>query len=61
MQSPGPRAAVIVVVPLIWTRDFQVSPTRLTPFAPPCIVAFEGTTAQDEVPHYLWGKSLRSS
>ena len=42
--------------PLIWTRDFQVSPTRLTPIAPPCIVAFEGTTAQDEVPHYLWGK-----
>ena len=21
--------------PLIWTRDFQVSPTRLTPIAPP--------------------------
>jgi hypothetical protein len=46
--------------PLIWTRDFQVSPTRLTPIAPPCIVAFEGTTAQDEVPHYLWGKKPES-
>ncbi len=42
--------------PLIWTRNFQVSPTRMTPIAPPCIVTFEGTTAQSDVPHYLWGK-----
>ena len=42
--------------PLIWTRNFQVSATRITPIAPPCIVTFEGTTAVNEVPHYLWGK-----
>ena len=42
--------------PLIWTRNFQVSPTRMTPIAPPCIVTFEGTTAETDVPHYLWGR-----
>ena len=42
--------------PLVWTRNFQASPTRLTPIAPPCIVTFEGTTAATDVPHYLWGQ-----
>jgi len=47
---------IYLTEPVIWTRDFVTSPTRITPIAPPCIVTFEGTTAQTDVPHFLWGK-----
>jgi hypothetical protein len=48
--------AVYLAEPVIWTRNYQVSATRMYSVAPPCIVTFEGTTAVTDVPHFLWGK-----
>ena len=46
---------VYLAEPLVWTRNFQLSATQLSPVPPPCITTLEGTVGND-VPHYLWGK-----
>jgi hypothetical protein len=43
---------VYLTEPIIWTKSFQLSATELANQVLPCIVAFEGTTPGDEVPHY---------
>ena len=46
---------VYLAEPVVWSRNFELSPTQLAPVPAPCITTFEGT-AGTEVPHYLWGK-----
>jgi hypothetical protein len=46
---------IYLAEPLVWTRNFQLSATQLSPVGPPCITTFEGSVGKD-VPHYLWGK-----
>jgi len=40
--------------PLVYTRNFQLSPQQISPVAPPCVPTYEGRSAS-EVPHVLWG------
>jgi hypothetical protein len=44
--------AVYLTEPMVWTKSFELSATELAPQVLPCIVAFEGTTPGNEVPHY---------
>src|SRR5262249_3301481 len=46
---------IYLAEPLVWTRDFMLSPSPLAEAPPPCIMAFEGTPP-GTVPHFLWGK-----
>jgi hypothetical protein len=47
---------IYLAEPLIWTRNFVLSPTPLLATSAPCIVTFEGTAPGNEVPHWLWGR-----
>lgn len=47
---------IYLAEPLVWTRDFVLSPTALTAAPVPCIVTFEGTAPGNDVPHWLWGR-----
>ena len=47
---------IYLAEPLIWTRNFVLSPTPLLATAAPCIATFEGTAPGNEVPHWLWGR-----
>ena len=47
---------IYLTEPMIWTRNFELTPTELAAAPSPCIAAFEGTSLTAAVPHWLWGR-----